>query len=264
MKWARELAAFGLFYKIAVRLGFIPASPVLTHTVTTPDGGTIEVAELAPTDVRSSHVKWLSPRGYRVWRDVGLAGMLPSGLENESWPGRNDGRDVAFADFTYSSGLRRREAGTLLVWELPPLESGMGGRYYSGWVGKAVAKRAGRFYYVSHAGLQQAELYRLGTRDTVVRRAQRRGRYEQVADRLLLQEITRDRRARWTAPDGRTFEAHVGELTARQRMRMFIEVDEGLKPAMLWLTETGMPMAYKSWTKVFEASERCERAGLRV
>ncbi|MFF8934753.1 hypothetical protein ACF08O_08510 [Streptomyces paradoxus] len=46
---------------------------------------------------------------------------------------------------------------------------------------------------------------------------------------------------------------------------MFIEGDEGLEPAMLWLTETGMPMAYRSWTKVFErASERCERAGLKM
>ncbi|MGW7260341.1 site-specific integrase [Streptomyces sp. NPDC054834] len=54
-RWARELAALGLFYKIAVRLGFMQASPVLTHTVSTPDGGTVEVADLAPTDVRSSH-----------------------------------------------------------------------------------------------------------------------------------------------------------------------------------------------------------------
>jgi hypothetical protein len=46
-KWARELAALGLFYKIAVRLGFMQASPVLTHTVTTPDGGTVEVPDLA-------------------------------------------------------------------------------------------------------------------------------------------------------------------------------------------------------------------------
>jgi hypothetical protein len=83
-KWARELAALGLLYKIAVRLGFVRASPVLTHTVTTPDGGTVEVPDLAPTDVRSSHTKWLSPRGYRIWRDGGLGGMLPSGMENES------------------------------------------------------------------------------------------------------------------------------------------------------------------------------------
>lgn len=87
-KWARELAALGLFYKIARQLGFVDSSPVLTHTVSTPDGGTTEVPDLEPTDVRGSNVKWLSPRGYRKWRDVGLAGMLPTGLENPGWPGR--------------------------------------------------------------------------------------------------------------------------------------------------------------------------------
>jgi hypothetical protein len=46
-KWARELAALGLFYKIAVRLGFMQAPPVLTRTVTTPNGGTVEVPDLA-------------------------------------------------------------------------------------------------------------------------------------------------------------------------------------------------------------------------
>lgn len=71
---------------------------------------------------------------------------------------------MAFADFTYSSGLRRRDVGTLLVWELPPLESGMGHQYYSGWLGKAVAKPAGRFYYVSHGGLQQAVVAQMSKR----------------------------------------------------------------------------------------------------
>ena len=34
---------------------------------------------------------------------------------------------------------------------------------------------------------------------------------------------------------------------------------------MLWLTESGMPMAYRSWSKVFErASARCVKAGLTV
>ncbi|KOG52054.1 hypothetical protein ADK76_33385 [Streptomyces griseoflavus] len=260
--WGRELAALRLFYSVAVKLKFMSASPVLTHSVSTPDGGTVEVADLAPTDVRSSNVKWLSPRGYRLWRDVGLGGMLPDGLENESWPGRNDGRDVAFSDFTYSSGLRRREGGSLLTWELPELGSR---RYYPGWVGKAVAKRAGRFYYVNHAGLQQAELYRLSTRDAAVRRARQRGLYDRVEGRQLLREITRDRKARWSEEDGRTYEAHVDKLTAGQRMRMFVEGEDGLEPAMLWLTESGMPLAYKSWTKIFErASDRCKAAGLTV
>ena len=260
--WSRELAAYKLLYKIAVGLKFVPVSPVSTHWASTPDGGAVEVADLEPRDVRSSNVKWLSPRGFRLWRDVGLGGMLPSGLEDDSWPGRNDGRDVAFADFAYSCGLRRREAGTLLVSELPQLEQRP---YYSGWVGKAVAKRAGRFYYVSHAALQQADLYRLSTRDAAIRGAQRRGLYAQVEGRRVLREITRDRRARWSEYDGRIYEAHVDLLTARQRMLMFAEGEHGLEPAMLWLTESGMPMAYRSWSKVFErASARCVKAGLTV
>lgn len=45
-------------------------------------------------------------------------------------------RDTAYADLMYSSGLRRREGGTLLLCELPAL-----GRrnYYAGRVGQAVA-----------------------------------------------------------------------------------------------------------------------------
>ncbi|MFD9670475.1 site-specific integrase [Streptomyces sp. NPDC059981] len=259
--WARELAALRLFYDIAVKLRFLAASPVLTRSAVTPDG-VVEVAELAPSDVRSSNVKWLSPRGFRLWRDVGLGGMLPGGLESSSWPGRNDGRDVAFADYVYSSGLRRRETGTLLLSELP----GVTGRaYYPGWVGKAVAKRAGRFYYVGHHAVQGVDLYRLSAREAAVARARRRGLYEKLAGRLLLREMRQDRTAVWTGPGGRTFCARVDVLTARERMLMFVEGEGGLEPAMLWLTESGMPMAYKSWTKVFErGSERCARAGLKV
>ncbi|MEW1548462.1 hypothetical protein [Streptomyces tsukubensis] len=54
------------------------------------------------------HVKWLSPRAFRLWRNVGLDGMLPSGEEDEPWRGRSVGRDAAYADLMYSSGLRRR------------------------------------------------------------------------------------------------------------------------------------------------------------
>lgn len=260
--WARELAALKLFYKIAVKRGFVTASPVLTHTVTGPGGEAIEVADNAPTDVRRSNVKWLTPRAFRLWRDVGLGGRLPSGLDDSRWPGRNDGRDTAFADFVYSCGLRRREAGTLLVAELPATEKRS---YYAGWVGRGAAKGSGRFYYVSHAALQSVELYRSSTRRAAVRRAQARGLYERVPRQLLLREVTGQRTVRWSEPDGRTLSAHIDRLSVEQRMRMFVLSDGGVEPAMLWLTESGMPMAHTSWSKVFDrADERCKAAGLSV
>src|SRR6266511_2827722 len=117
-KWARELAAFRLLYTWAARHGHVPGSPVVVHTHQRRDGRTVEVAELAPRDVRSTNVKWLTPRAYRLWRDVGLRGYRADGLLDDAWRGRNEGRDAAFADLLLSSGLRRREAATLLLAEL--------------------------------------------------------------------------------------------------------------------------------------------------
>jgi hypothetical protein len=37
-------------------------------------GSTATVADQAPRDVRSADVKWVTPRTYRLWRDIGLLG----------------------------------------------------------------------------------------------------------------------------------------------------------------------------------------------
>ncbi|MBT2401469.1 integrase [Streptomyces sp. ISL-100] len=261
-RWDRELAALKLLYDWAVGQKIMPSSPVTTHKVRGRDGESLEVADLAPTDAKHADVKWLTPRACRLWRDVGLGGMLPSGLEDDSFRGRNDGRDVAGADLMYSSGLRRREAGTILLAELPAVGTS---NYYSSRVGHDVAKRAGRTFYVSHSALQSIHAYRIGLRDQAVRRAQSRGLYEAIPDRLVVREITRRGVVRWTTVDGRRGEASFDTLAIAQRLRLFLQGENGLEPAMLWLTETGMPLAYKSWTKIFErASDRCERLGLSV
>ena len=114
-KWARELAAFKLLYGWAVAVGHIDRSPVLTHTVRRRDGTVVEVANNWPKDVRASNVKWLTPRTYRLWRDIGLRGYTEAGLPQQRWRGRNDGRNAAFADLLFDSGLRLREAGCLLT-----------------------------------------------------------------------------------------------------------------------------------------------------
>ncbi|WHM36282.1 site-specific integrase [Streptomyces sp. BPTC-684] len=260
--WAKELAALNLLYTAACGHGFVRENPVLTRTVRTEDGGTAEVAELAPNDVVYADVKWLTPRAYRLWRNVGLGGLLPSGLEDGGWRGRLGGRDCAFSDLTYSSGMRRREAGTLLTHEIPEL-----GRqnYYSGKVGQQVAKRARHTFYASHAALQRVWGYRLSIRAEAVRLAQVRGAYDDVPGQRIVQSITRQGKVLWTEWDGRLGEGSLNTLTAADRLRLYIRTEDGLEPAMLWLMENGMPFSYKSWTKVFErASDRCEALGLGV
>ncbi|EID79763.1 MULTISPECIES: hypothetical protein [Rhodococcus] len=117
-KWVRELAALRMLYEWAAARGHVAAIPVRLRAVRTRDGAPVQVAELAPTDARSSNVKWLIPRAFRLCRDVGLRGYGADGHPDGSGRGRNDGRDAAFAEVLFASGLRRREAGTLLTVEL--------------------------------------------------------------------------------------------------------------------------------------------------
>jgi hypothetical protein len=122
-----------------------------------------------PKNIRSSNVKWLTPRAFWLWRDVGLRGYGADGHPDRSWRGRNDGRDAAFADVLFTSGLRRREAGTLLTIELPDMATVRA--YYPGRVAAAVAKTSDRFFYVSRPALMATELYRVTTRAEAVRKA---------------------------------------------------------------------------------------------
>jgi hypothetical protein len=110
-KWQRELAALRLVYEWAEKERHIARSPVLVHQVRLRGGGTATVADQAPRDVRSADVKWVTPRTYRLWRDIGLLGYDADGQPDPSWRGRNDGRNAAFTDLLFSSGLRLREGG---------------------------------------------------------------------------------------------------------------------------------------------------------
>ena len=262
-KWVRELAALRLLYEWAAARGYLAASPVRLRSVRTRDGAAVQVAELAPSDVRSSDVKWLTPRAFRLWRDAGLRGYGADGRLDASWRGRNDGRDAAFADVLFASGMRRREAGTLLTVDLP--DTTQARRYYSGRIAAAVAKHSGRYFYISAAALQAVELYRVTTRAAAVRRARAEGRYDALAVRWVVQGITRRGEVSWVDERGERVTASLNRLTDRDRVNLFIRGQDGLEPLALWLTGTGMPMRYRGWSKVFErASDRCRELGLEV
>jgi len=262
-KWARELAAFRLLYTWAARHGHVPGSPVVVHTHQRRDGRTVEVAELAPRDVRSTNVKWLTPRAYRLWRDVGLRGYRADGLLDDAWRGRNEGRDAAFADLLLSSGLRRREAATLLLAELP--EANARQRYSSGRIAVAVAKRRGRYFYVSQAALKAVETYRVTTRAAAVARAQRQGTYARMPVRWVVRGIDRRGMVRWVDQDGQEHKALLDVLDEADRRHLYQEGEGGLEPLAVWLTEAGLPMRPGSWNKVFaQANQRCQQQRLEL
>lgn len=246
-KWNRELAALRRLYEWAARQGQVTASPVTVKTVRDRHGDVVEVAQARARDVRSSNVKWLTPRAFRLWRDVGLRGYTAEGRRDASWRGRHDDRNAAFADLLYSSGLRRTEAGSLLTIELPALAGTQ--RYFDARLAGAVAKgKRPRTFYISAGALRDIEAYRATTRRAVIRRAQAADRYEQLDEIWLVTELTgRPRRVlNWRDRRGRVGQGSLNSLDPDERRLLFAQGEAGLEPFWLWLSEDGTPFGEHS------------------
>ena len=261
--FARELAALNHFFGWQQNRGVIQESPVKLRSYTRHDGSRGTTPRLRPSDIRSSNVKWLLPDAYREWRSVGLGGYTTAGHLDASSRKRSDGRNLAFADALWTTGLRRREAGTLLLCELPALRSD--GVLSRARVADAVAKGRARNFWISRAGLRSIDAYVHSNRAASVQRAQAAGRYEQLRGRRVLRSVTAHRRARVEDESGNLTTISLDGLSAADRQRVFIRGEHGLEPAMLWLTESGMPMHYDSWKMVFQdANRRCEALGVNI
>ena len=225
------------------------------------DGSIVEVASLRPSNRRSVRMKWLTPAAYREWCNVGLAGYCGDDSYDESWRGRNASRNLAFAETLWSSGLRLREAATLLIGELPSSESS---RYPSARLAEAVAKGQGRDYWISLQALAAIRTYRNWSRAEAVRRAQEQGRYANVPGIMIQMSVTKNRRMTYRDLHGNDKVVSLDSLHAEERRRVFVEGEHGLEPAMVWLTEAGLPMPHTTWQKVFQvAKARCEAQGLK-
>ena len=260
-KFARELAACRRFYEWQLGEKVIARSPVKLMWRRGWDGRPVPVPELLPPDRQMSRVKWLIPGTYRFWRDVGLRGYGADGTPDKSWRGRNGARNGAFAETLWSSGLRTREAATLLLNELPP--NAQNEIFPHGRLATAVAKGRGRDFRILDQALQAIDGYRISARAAAVRRAQAAGRYESLPDILVVSSVTANRRVRYRDKNGDTWTISLDALGARTRRNLFVEGASGLEPAMLWLNEAGMPMPHTHWKMAFHAANlRCRAQGL--
>ncbi len=245
--FARELTAVRRFYVWQLRQGAVESLPVLNDRVRLPDGGIGPAARLRPQTERSSKKRWLTPRQYRRWRDVGLRGYGVDNLRDSSSRGRNTRRNRAFADTLWSSGLRLSEAAALLSWEVPA--ESPGNSFSRGHIAMASPTGADRDFWLSAEALRAIDAYRTSERAAAVDRARRQGRYDDLRGVTVVSPGP-------VSPD---------QLSLGDRRRMFIEGDGGLEPASLWLTDSGTPMNQVSWEQVFVAANaRCASAGVEV
>ena len=262
-RFAREVAAIQHFYAWQVDMGMMKASPVMLRRFRSPDGSTRTTAAIRPQGARS-RVKWRTPNAYRRWRLTGLEGYGADGLRDGSWRGRHlSARNVAFAQTLWWSGVRLREAGTLLDQEVPSESADED--WEIGWIADAVAKGLGRSYLVCGQALEAIRRYRLTNRAESVRRAQEEGRYENLPNIRVASSFAANRIVVLTDRHGTEERISLDALGPTARRNVYVERDGGIEPAMLWLTQSGMPMPYTTWAKVLaQANRRCRAQGVPV
>ncbi|WP_275462294.1 integrase [Streptomyces noursei] len=259
-KWDRELTALAGLYTWAEARELIPRNPVAMKEIIGRSGTVIQVPAARAKDARASNVKWLTPRAWRRWVNVGLRGHTADGLPGPLWAGRLEDRNAPFADLLFSSGMRLSEGGSLLTFEVPSIRL-QGGRYYVGRIAAAVtrSKKARTFYVAAHV-VGEVEAYRQGLRAEAVRKAQAVGRYDAVADMRLVTKVTSGvkRVVHWCDRNGVLSRKALSDLTVAERMTLYTEGPHGPEPLWLWLNEQGLPFRISSWEGVFRgANERC-------
>ncbi|MFH9944791.1 integrase [Streptomyces murinus] len=246
-KWDREAAAFTKLFK----WGKVYPLPV-----------DVSRSEDRAADSVSSRVSWLTPRTWGLWSDIGLRGHTRSGITVPEWESRTEIRNTSFVQLLLSSGLRRQEAGSLLIFELPTQRL-RHGRYMHGRLAGALTRsKNSRTYYASVDAVGQVEAYTVSERAWAVQRAQAAGRYERLPMMRLVTKVTHGLKPKveWVDANGVIGGLELSRMDWRERQWLFLEGPDGPEPAWLWLTEQGLPMAPDRWNGVFRmANLRCEK-----
>jgi integrase len=187
---------------------------------------------------------------------------LVATTEDLRFRGRNVQRNTAFTDLLFSSALRRQEAGSLLIDEIPEVGQ-------ESFVGATAKRGTVRAWTAESAALTNLARYINVTRRAAVKRAQKAGRYDTI-DPIWVDHIeVRARHGEVLVTTGGA-EWPMKDLDVKTRMRLMRNRDSGAhagpEPLWLWLGEDGLPMNPKGWgTILHRASERfkseCERLG---
>jgi hypothetical protein len=249
--WGREVATVNAFYRWAIESGLVEQNPILQRPVRNrrwhrhPEAG-LTAAE-APTDGHREDLSWLPPASYRRWRDVGVRGYLPTGLPDQSFRGGNAARNATFCDLMIRTGLRLTEQASLTLFEIPDIETH---RAYSPTrLPSAIAKNgSGRRIYIPTTVLRDVWDYIRFDRAELIEQARRRGTYNELTGKLLVEDPQNAAIAPRAGGDRRR---PVETLNPRQRRRLFICSAEGLEPASLWLNGHGLPVMPGTWQSMF-------------
>lgn len=270
--WNESLSVLSRFYKFAVNRGWLTRSPVEMRQVST-DSETARPV-LASSNAKASNVKFVLPRAYELWREVGIQGRIALEVSHGRWaPGEVDdsrslrvsARNAAFADLLMGSGLRRVEAGTLLMFEVPVVDPSRA--LQQGLVGAAVSKTGARLFYVRSGAVASLEAYVASERKSAVAAAQASGLYERTPGLVVVESVRQARESTYLGlrtADGSRVERALASLNADDRGSLFRRNEGGLlEPLSLFLDVRGLPLNPRNWNREFQtANQAVAKAGI--
>ncbi|MDN4519650.1 site-specific integrase [Mycolicibacterium austroafricanum] len=255
-----DRAAIRSFYLWAAEQHGID-NPVRARAIATSwmGGGQI-VLESTPSGMRRADVKWLTPQAFRLWRNLGLRGFTMEGVPRRDWRGLTEDRDVAFVEGLFGTGLRIGEWASMLTVEVP--EPGSEGLMRSRVASHCAKGGSGRTFWMRRRVAQQVHFYlQEGSRTAAIVRAQRAGRYEQVADLWVVEQVRPDGQLKVIDEKGSRRTVRLDALGPSTRMTLFHRGRDGLEPMWLWLNHDGTPRPKHSWYKTFDrANSRVAKA----
>ncbi|MDX3516150.1 site-specific integrase [Streptomyces caniscabiei] len=265
--WNRSSAALDKFYRWAVDEQLVASAPFGYREVAVAGQPTSRlVAEAKEKGAGGTAVKFLSLERYRIFRDVGLRGLISDGSDRPGRGVRCGARNASFSDLLVTTGVRLEEGGSLLEPELArlrPLPEERSARLDL--AALTTKGDSGRSVWVPARVLRRARDYAEVERALTLARAAARGgwperRWIEVSEPGPLGGRVRAATGQWIS-------VRWADLSPDERMRL-VEVDEGgtrLGPLVLWLSERGTPMTLNSWDYAFSrASERTAKARMPV
>lgn len=263
--WNRALAALERLYDWAVRTKLIAESP-FTYRFRTLYRETRDTIE--PVDSRQNVLRarpdrapprYLSVDEYVFFRNVGLRGLLPSGKADPFFRGRCAVRNALFSDLLVTTGMRRTEASTLLLWEIPEIAARAVPREVECTVEGAVSKnKQSRTVYVPREVYLRLQHYIREQRSHAVLGAIERHGGKAAADEALVAQHVEGTTVRLI---GRKKPMDSGRFGVEDRVRLLqVAGDRVIGPAQVFVGESGLALAPTAWNDIFDAaSARVER-----
>ena len=271
--WNRNIAALEKLYRWGVEEELILSTPFTYRHV----WGGSRYGKMPAVAIRSNRAREPAARPhdmcfvdlerYLLFRDIGLRGRLPDGLDDPSWRGRNGERNALFAELLVTTGLRLEEASSLLRIELPSQADrhSAGQRSIPFHLPAAIAK--------GNKGREIRLPLRLIRRLTDYAELERANAVAVFAGRMAGSESTMpvamlgaDRRSVLIDDGDGPRRVRLDLLSPVSRGRLVCRGDNGApEPALLWLTEAGLPVAAATWESIFRrASLRCRDHGIDI